>query len=126
MRKSGGTYSLHQEGTHFPDTTNRWMGSIAMDEEGNIALGYSVSSGSVEPGMRYATRLEGDPLGTLSAEEVMWPGGGHQTGIHRWGDYSAVVVDPADGCTFWFTSEYHNANDSGFGPVMTRLYMSSM
>jgi hypothetical protein len=91
------------------------MGSIAMDVEGNIALGYSVSSTTVKPSIRYATRLAGDPLGTLSTEAVMWAGNGVQTSIHRWGDYSAMVVDPVDGCTFWFTTEYHDVNDSGFG-----------
>ena len=34
-----GNWTLFQEGTHAPDTDNRWVGSIAMDEAGNIALG---------------------------------------------------------------------------------------
>lgn len=114
VRKTGSTYTLEQEGTHFPTTDSRWMGSIAMDGSGNIALGYSVSSSSVIPSIRYATRLLSDPPGTLSAEAEMWTGAGVQTGIHRWGDYSNMAVDPVDNCTFWYTTEYHDTNDSGF------------
>ncbi|GAB4578673.1 MAG: hypothetical protein Fur0022_14090 [Anaerolineales bacterium] len=115
VRKTGSTYSLYQEGTYAPDASHRWMGSIAMDQDGNIALGYSVADGtSVKPSIRYATRLASDPLGTLSAEANMWTGNGVQTGIVRWGDYSNLVVDPVDGCTFWYTTEYHDTNDTGF------------
>ncbi len=114
VRKAAGVYTLHQEGTQFPTTDSRWMGSIAMDGSGNIALGYSVSSSSVVPSIRYATRLRTDALGTLSAEAEMWTGVGVQTGIHRWGDYSNMAVDPVDNCTFWYTTEYHDSNDSGF------------
>lgn len=115
IHKTAGTYSLYQEGTYAPDTDSRWMGSIAMDISGNIALGYSVSSNTTIPSIRYATRQAGDPLGTLNDEAVMYPGGGVQTSIHRWGDYSSMMVDPTDNCTFWFTTEYHDTNDSGFG-----------
>ena len=114
VRKTGSSYSLYQEGTYAPDTDSRWMGSIAMDVSGNIALGYSVSSSTTKPAIRYATRETGDPLGTLNAEQSIIEGGGVQTGIYRWGDYSALSVDPVDGCTFWYTTEYHDVNDSGF------------
>lgn len=114
VRKTGSTYALHQEGTHFPDTDTRWMGSIAMDGSGNIALGYSVSSNTTIPSIRYATRRIGDPLGTLNTEASMWVGTGVQTSINRWGDYSAIAVDPVDNCTFWYTTEYHDINDGGF------------
>ncbi|MCB9134600.1 MAG: hypothetical protein H6636_04185 [Anaerolineales bacterium] len=117
VRKTNGVYSLYQESTYAPDSSHRWMGSIAMDGSGNIALAYSVSNPStgVDPSIRYATRLRNDPLGTLSAEAEMWTGTGVQTGIHRWGDYSDLTVDPVDNCTFWFTTEYHDVTDSGFG-----------
>ncbi|NUM48510.1 MAG: Ig-like domain-containing protein [Anaerolineales bacterium] len=117
VRKNGGTYNLYQEGTYAPDNAHRWMGSIAMDKNGNIALGYSVVSASnptVIPSVRYATRLTTDPLGTLQGEATMWAGTGVQTGAVRWGDYSNMVVDPVDGCHFWFTTEYHDINDAGF------------
>ncbi|MBX3056097.1 MAG: hypothetical protein KF770_06445 [Anaerolineae bacterium] len=114
VRKTGSTYALHQEGTHFPDSNTRWMGSIAMDGSGNIALGYSVSSNTTIPSIRYVTRRLSDPLGTLNAEASMWVGTGVQTSIERWGDYSGLAVDPVDNCTFWYTTEYHDINDGGF------------
>ncbi len=114
LRNTGGGYGLFQEGTHAPaDSLNRFMGSIAMDQDGNIALGYSVSSGSVFPGIRYATRAPGDAPGTLQAEAVLQAGAGSQTStFNRWGDYSAMNVDPADDCSFWYTNEYYTATST--------------
>ncbi|MDH4171698.1 MAG: hypothetical protein OEW42_19110, partial [Acidimicrobiia bacterium] len=113
LRRTGGTWSLFQEGTQdLNDGRDRWMGSIAMDAAGNIALGYSTSSPAVFPDIRYATRLATDPPGTLGPEVVMQAGGGSQTGSNRWGDYSAMTVDPADDCTFWYTTEYYTASSS--------------
>ena len=109
LRRSGGSWSIFQEGTHSPDSDSRFMGSAAMDGDGNIALGYSVSSGSTFPSLRYATRVPGDPPGTLQPEASLVAGGGSQTGSNRWGDYSAMSVDPADDCTFWYTGEYQQA-----------------
>jgi len=110
LRKVGaGPWSLFQEGTHSPDTNARWMGAIAMDGAGNIALGYSVSSSSVFPSLRYAGREAGDPAGTLQAE-VSLVAGTASNGSNRWGDYAAMSVDPADDCTFWFTSMYSPAS----------------
>jgi len=107
LRISGSTASVYQQGTYSPDSTNRWMGSIAMDKVGDIALGYSASSGSVAPSIRYTGRVVTDPLGTLQAENVIKAGGGSQLpNLSRWGDYSAMTVDPVDDCTFWYTSEY--------------------
>lgn len=85
------------------------MGSIAMDIQGNIALGYSISSSSLYPSIRYAGRLAGDPAGTLPQTEASAIGGtGYQSGANRWGDYSSMSVDPADDCTFWYTQEYYS------------------
>jgi hypothetical protein len=70
LRKSGpGAWSLFQEGTYAPDAAHRWMGSIAMDGSGNIALGYSVSSSSIFPSIRYTGRLSGDTLGQMTQTE---------------------------------------------------------
>jgi hypothetical protein len=114
LRKSGaGAWTLFQEGTHAPDANHRFMGSIAMDANGNIALGYSVSSASVNPSLRYATRLAGAAPGTLEAEATLTSGSGVQTnGFNRWGDYSAMTVDPSDDCTFWYTGEYYVTTSS--------------
>src|SRR5207302_6294396 len=87
---TSGAFSLFQQGTFAPDSTYRWMGSAAMDASGDIGIGYSASSSSIHPAIRYAARLPGDPLGTLEAEVSMIDGTGSQTGgLSRWGDYSA-------------------------------------
>ena len=78
-----------------------------MDRMGNIALGYNASSTTLSPSIHYAVHQVGDPLGTLQAEAILHTGGGSQTGTDRWGDYSALSVDPSDGCTFWYTTEYY-------------------
>ena len=83
------------------------MGSIAMDQDGNIALGYSASSSTTYPSIRYATRAPGDPLGTMQAEKTLRAGAGSQTASNRWGDYSAMSVDPVVGCRFWYTNEFY-------------------
>ena len=82
------------------------MGSIAMDRDGNIALGYSVSSSSTYPSVRYAGRRASNPLGTLPYPEVSLIEGIGSNSSNRWGDYSSMRVDPADDCTFWFTNMY--------------------
>ncbi len=109
IRDPGGAPSIHQQGTWAPDSASRWMGSIAMDHQGNMALGYSVSSSSIYPSIRYTGRLVGDTPGEMSqGETVLIAGGGSQ--LHsaaRWGDYSSMSVDPVDDCTFWYTQEYY-------------------
>jgi hypothetical protein len=109
LRDSDGDWGIHQQGTYAPDTDHRWMGSIAMDGDGNMALGYSVSSKVTFPSIRYAGRLGDDPLGTLpQGETELIAGSGSQTRrISRWGDYSMMAVDPTDDCTFWYTQEYY-------------------
>ena len=108
LRRDGGPWTLIQEGTQDPGgTLNRFMGSIAMDQDGNIALGYSVSSSTTSPSIRYTTRAPGDPLGTMQAEKTLRAGAGSQTGSNRWGDYSAMSADPSVGCRFWYTNEFY-------------------
>jgi len=102
---------VYQQGSFVPDSNYRWMGSIAMDQAGNIALGYSLSSSNIHPSVAITGRQLGDPLGTLGAEVVLADGTGSQTGtLGRWGDYSTMSVDPLDDCTFWYTSEYHKTS----------------
>ncbi|MFZ6027399.1 MAG: hypothetical protein ACOYYS_06760 [Chloroflexota bacterium] len=113
LRNTSGVWTLHQEGTYsFTDTIHRWMGSIAMDGDGNMALGYARSGTTLNPSIYYTTRLQSDGAGTFGPEEQLFPGGGSQTGSDRWGDYSALSVDPADDCTFWYTQEYYPSNSS--------------
>ncbi|HEY3310318.1 MAG TPA: hypothetical protein VGK00_01645 [Anaerolineales bacterium] len=114
IRTPNGTPSVFQQGTlGTADKISRWMGSIAMDKQGNIALGYSASSSSVFPSIRYTGRLVTDALGTMQTENIIQAGSGSQiNSLHRWGDYSAMTVDPVDDCTFWYTNEYLKASGS--------------
>jgi hypothetical protein len=111
IRDPNGTPTIYQQGTYAPgvsDGIHRWMGSIAMDNSGNIALGYSASDAtSTYPSSWYTGRLAGDPLGTLpQGEGSIINGTGSQTGSQRWGDYTSMNVDPVDDCTFWYVNEY--------------------
>jgi subtilisin-like proprotein convertase family protein len=104
----GGSFAVHEQATFAPDADERWMGSAAMDNNGNLAVGYSVSSLITFPSIRYAGRLATDPPnGLFQGETTLLAGTGSQTATQsRWGDYSALTVDPADDCTFWYTTEY--------------------
>ena len=113
IRSPGSTPTLFQQGTFAPDASFRWMGSMAMDHVGNIAVGYSVSSSSLNPGIRFTGRAPTDPAGTLGTEMTITNGGGAQNGgLNRWGDYSAMSVDPVDDCTMWYTTEYEKVSGS--------------
>jgi hypothetical protein len=103
---------IRQQGTFAPSADYRWMGSAAMDQTGGIAVGYSISNSStIKPSIRYAYRSPLDPLGTLGNETTVLAGSGSQlTNLARWGDYSTISVDPVDGCTMVFTTEYLPAN----------------
>jgi uncharacterized repeat protein (TIGR01451 family) len=107
---TSGTPVFTQQSTYQPDTTWRWMGSAAMDRQSNLAVGFSASSASINPQIRYAGRLAGDPVNTLAQGEAhLFDGTGSQTGTsNRWGDYSDLTVDPVDDCTFWYTTEYYS------------------
>lgn len=113
IRDPNGSPTVFQQGTFSPDKNSRWMGSIAMDKVGDIALGYSESSSSLFPSIAYTGRVPTDPLGTMEAENLIFTGSGSQTGnLHRWGDYSSMSVDPVDDCTFWYTTEYLKTSGS--------------
>lgn len=119
----GGSFFINEQGTFAPnDGNSRWMGSAAMDKNGDIAVGYSVSSSSTFPSIRYAGRLSNDPPGQLAqGEAVLQAGGGSQSGTNRWGDYSRLTVDPSDGCTFWYTNEYYTSQNNGSIVWQTRI-----
>ena len=112
VRDPGGTPTIFQQGTFAPDADNRWMGSIAMDKSGNIGVGYSVASSATFPSIRFSGWEVGGPLGELQTETSAIAGGGSQTGYNRWGDYSAMRIDPVDDCTLWYTQEYQATTQS--------------
>src|SRR5262245_57912134 len=113
QRTQPGNWGIFQQSTYQPDTNWRWMGSIASDNQGNIALGFSASSSSISPQIRYAGRLATDPTNTLSGEQHLFDGTGSQSATsNRWGDYSDLTVDPVDDCTFYYTNEYYQTTSS--------------
>ena len=116
------TPTVHQQGTFAPDANFRWMGSLAMDGSGGIALGYSLSGTSVFPSIDYTSRGPNDPPGIMTAAEIqiaagLGPQGGAtppaNQGLSRWGDYSNMAIDPVDDCTFWYTTEYVGPGPDG-------------
>ncbi len=105
--------TVNQQGTFAPDSTYRWMSSLAEDQNANIGLGYSASSSTVFPAIRFTGRVPGDPAGSMESEASIIEGTGSQESgsySNRWGDYTAMRVDPADDCTFWYVDEYEQAN----------------
>jgi hypothetical protein len=124
----GGDPSVYQQGTYAPSdpATNplyRWMGSIATDHSGDLALGYSASGPNDYPSVRYTGRAVTDPLGQLAqAEKVAFTGTGPQTEVEgRWGDYSDLTVDPTNDCTFFYTTEYLAVDTVVIGTWRTRV-----
>lgn len=114
LRKTTSDWGIYQQSTYSPPDGNyRWMGSIAMDTTGNMALGYSISSSNMYPAIKFTARLANDPLNVMTIpEKGIYYGTGSNTssdggGYCRWGDYSSMTVDPSDGTTFWYTQQYN-------------------
>ena len=100
--------TVFQQGTYQPDTNWRWMGSIAQDQAQGFGLGFSVSSSTLFASIAVTGRVATDPLGTMGQGETrVATGTAGEAGATRWGDYSAMTVDPVDDCTFWYTNEYY-------------------
>ena len=114
LRNMATTPTVFQSGTYAPDSSFRWMPSMTFDQAGDIGLGFSISSSTINPSIHYTGRLVGDALGTMGqGEGTIITGSGAQNGnLSRWGDYSAMNVDPTDDCTFWYTQEYMGATGS--------------
>jgi hypothetical protein len=120
--------TIYQQSTYAPtdavtDPLSRWMGSVAMDKKGDIALGYSTSGANEFPALAYTGRTASDPLGQMTqAEQRLFDGSGPQTEPEgRWGDYSDLTVDPTDQCTFWYTNEYLTSDLAVIGSWATRI-----
>jgi hypothetical protein len=118
LQNTGAGFGLYQQGTYAPDSNYRWMGSIAMDKVGDIAMAYSVSGSTISPDIGYTGRVPGDPLGQMESEiDVLSSAGiphGSRTGSFLWADYSSLAVDPTDDCTFFYTTEYIPTNGSNW------------
>ncbi len=110
-------FALYQQGTYAPDASYRWMGSIAMDKNGNILMGYSRSSSTLYPDIQFTGRAASDALGAMGAEksivnQTVATGSQRATG-NRWGDYTSMAIDN-DGCTFWYSNQYYTVPNSQF------------
>jgi hypothetical protein len=112
-------FTVNEAATVGDNENSRWMGSAAQDNQGNLAVGYSTGSETKKPSITYTGKLASEPAGTFRNEENLAVGTGVQKAFgFRWGDYSAMSVDPADGCTFWYTNEYFtqaSEDESDFG-----------
>jgi len=127
LRDPDGTPTIHQQGTYAPTTASRWMGSIAMDKQGNIGIGYSVSGSSIFPSIRVTGRAVGDPPNKLAGEKTVSgaTGKGAQKGSDRWGDYSTLTIDPTDDCSFWYTAQYQKDGTSEWHTKIIRFKFDS-
>jgi hypothetical protein len=111
IRSPRSTPVVYQQGTYAPNSSYRWMGSVAMDKVGDMALGYSISSATQHPGINFTGRLVTDALGTMESEDnVITGGGSEQSPNYRWGDYTSMSIDPVDDCTFWYTNQYYKTD----------------
>lgn len=121
-----GLFAIRNQQTYAPgtDTHERWMASAATDNQGNLALGYSIVDGSLAtplfPGIRYTGRTVNAAANTLDqTEQTLQAGSGVQTNAgSRWGDYSSLNVDPNDDCTFFYTQEYYQTTDPPEFPLL--------
>ncbi len=121
-RKTGSTFAMYQQSTFSPDDgRSRWMASIAMNAAGDIGMAYSVSSSTMYPSIWYTGRKAGDPLNQMTMPEgVIQTGTVSMNSYSRWGDYTAMNVDPTDNATFWTTQEYVGTY-GGWCPWATKI-----
>jgi subtilisin-like proprotein convertase family protein len=102
-------WSIYQQGTYSPDANDRWMSSIAINENGDIGLAYNVSGSTVFPSVRYTGRYKNDPLGQMTFAETSIVAGSASNNSNRYGDYNSLDVDPSDGLSFYGTAMYNPA-----------------
>jgi hypothetical protein len=110
IRNPNGRPSAFQQGTVTNGGLSLWMGSVAMDKAGDIAAGFSESSAATHPAIAFTGRVPGDPLNTMESPQLIWQGNGSQLRANRWGDYTSLVIDPSDDCTFWYVDQYMPSN----------------
>jgi hypothetical protein len=138
LRKTTGPWTVRQTGTYAPDQHSRWMGSIMMNGSKELGLGYSISSTTEFPGIRYTGQTAAEynaASGIMDVPEgIIHVGTASQTGANRWGDYAQLSVDPSDDETFWYTNQYESGgrktkvasfNIGPLGPgLITRLIIT--
>lgn len=90
--------------------THTFFPSIAVNENGNVAIGFSASASTIYASSYYTNRRPGDTAGTVRGSKTLRAGLDSYirtfgNGSNRWGDYSGTAVDPSSGC-FWFYNEH--------------------
>ena len=115
FRRTGASYTVHEQATLGDTTTSRWIASAAQDNQGNLAVQYNLASEEKKPSIFYTGKLAGDPAGTFRIETSLANGTGVQKAFGwRWGEYSGMTVDPVDDCTFWMTNAYYTLESEEF------------
>lgn len=108
--EDGERWRIFQEGTYAPDNSDRWCGSIGIDKNGNIGLGFTILNDNPEdpifPSLMYTGRYAGDPPGVMTIKEEPIAISTAPDPSSRYGDYAHLTVDPTDGETFWYIGEY--------------------
>jgi hypothetical protein len=110
IRDPNGTPTVFQQSTFIDGNRSVWMASIAMDQKGDIGLGFSESSSAMHPAVGFTGRVAGAALNTMGSPVTIFSGNGSQIGTSRWGDYSSLAIDPIDQCTFWYVNQYYRTN----------------
>lgn len=110
IRDPNGTPTVFQQSTFTDGNRSVWMASIAMDQRGDIGLGFSESSSAMHPAVGFTGRVVGAALNTMGSPITIFAGNGSQIGTSRWGDYSGLAIDPIDQCTFWYVNQYYPIN----------------
>ena len=124
LRRKGSAFSIHEQATLGENSSSRWIGSAAQDHQGNLAIGYNFVNEEKMPSILYSGKLAVEPAGVFRGETTLINGTGVQTAFgFRWGDYSHMSIDPADDCSFWFTSQYYSAESQEESPFswLTRI-----
>jgi hypothetical protein len=126
LRRTTGLWTVRQQSTYAPDMHNRWMGSIMLNSNSTIGMGYSVSSTEMYPSIFYCGQSPAAynaANNTLDiAEDTIQNGANSQTSTNRWGDYSLLSIDPTDNKTFWFTTQYVGSGGSRKTKIASFLF----
>ncbi len=110
LQKTDSDWTIRQQGTYAPDDNSRWMGSIGMNAQKEIAIGYSVAGADIFPGIRFTGQSAAEyekASGVFDvAETIIFEGTKAKTSNSRWVDYTNLTIDPTDNHTFWYSNSY--------------------
>jgi hypothetical protein len=99
--------AVNQDFDYGTPGTDYYYPAVAIDESGDLVSVFSGSSTSEYPSVFFASRLQSDPLDTMSYPVLVQSGKMDYTSTHsRWGDYSGASIDPSDGSKVWVGGEY--------------------